>query len=109
MKCRDCVLFLILTQVFAVGELQSRISNFESRIRKGPIVRQVDRILVESGNPKALFDFFSAELQLPEAWPLAENQGYTSGGLAAGNVTLEFYRHTGREGAATHKAAAARY
>jgi hypothetical protein len=30
----------------------------QSDRRKGPIVRQVDRILIESGDPKTLFDFF---------------------------------------------------
>jgi len=68
--------------------------------RKGPIVRQEDRILIESGDPKTLFDFFSIDLMLPEAWPLTENRGHTSGGLGAGNVNLEFYRtETAKDGA----------
>ena len=78
-------------------------------IRKGPIVRQVDRILIESGNPEALFAFFSGDLQLPEAWPLAENQGYMSGGLGAGNVNIEIYRYGQRKGAPLRKASLARF
>lgn len=69
----------------------------------------MDRILVESGNPKALFDYFSMELQLPEAWPLTENQGYTSGGLSAGNVTIDFYRYAQQKSGAALKASEARY
>lgn len=98
---------MVFAQVFAIGSLPSQISNLESR--KGPIVRQVDRILVESGDPKTLFDFFSNELQLPTAWPIAENQGYISGGLGAGNVTIEFFRHTQQKGVPASKTPAARY
>ena len=95
------VLLLILSFALATGAF-AQISK-----RKGPIVRQVDRILIESGDPKALFNFFSADLQLPEAWPLAENQGYISGGVGVGNVTLELYRYTQRNGAPVRKSAEA--
>jgi len=61
--------------------------------RRGPIVRQVDHILVESGDSRALFSFFADTLQLPVAWPLADNRGYASGGLGAGNVNLEIFRY----------------
>jgi hypothetical protein len=81
----------------------------QSDRRKGPIVRQVDRILIESGDPKTLFDFFSRDLMLPEAWPLTGNRGHTSGGLGAGNVNLEFYRTETAHGAAGRKRAQARY
>ncbi len=77
--------------------------------RKGPIVRQVDRVLIESGNPQQLFEFFSRELQLPEAWPLAENQGHLSGGLSAGNVNIEFYRTAAVKGAPPRTIRNARY
>jgi hypothetical protein len=97
------VLLLILSFALAIGTF-AQISK-----RKGPIVRQVDRILIESGDPKALFNFFSADLQLPEAWPLAENQGYTSGGLGAANVNIEFYRYAQRKGTTTRSASDARY
>jgi hypothetical protein len=62
---------------------------------RGPIIRQVDHILVESGNPKALFTLFTDTLQLPEAWPLTENQGFITGGVGAGNVNLEIFRYAG--------------
>jgi hypothetical protein len=80
-----------------------------SGARRGPIVRQVDRILIESAEPKALFAFFSTGLQLPEAWPLAANQEYTSGGLGAGNTTIEIYRYARTRKDPEGKPAAARF
>jgi hypothetical protein len=85
------------------------IATAQTGVRKGPIVRQVDRILIESSNPKALFAFFSADLQLPEAWPLAENQGYMSGALGAGNVNIELYRYIKRGGESARKPGAAHF
>jgi len=58
---------------------------------RGPVVRQVDRLIIDSANPKALFDLFCGVLKLPQAWPLAENQGSLSGGMGAGNVLVEVY------------------
>jgi hypothetical protein len=103
MNCPRFVLLLILSFALAAGTF-AQISK-----RKGPIVRQVDRILIESGDPKALFNFFFADLQLPEAWPLAENQGYISGGVGVGNVTLELYRYTQRNDAPARKPAEAHF
>ena len=74
-------------------------ASAQSPGRRGPIVRQVDHILVESGDPRALFSFFAEVLQLPVAWPLAESQGYTSGGLGAGNVNLEIFQYADRKNA----------
>jgi hypothetical protein len=85
------------------------IVKAQTGMRKGPIVRQVDRILIESSNPKALFAFFSVDLQLPEAWPLAETQGYMSGTLGAGNVNIEVYRYRQREVVPAGKTTAAHF
>jgi hypothetical protein len=60
---------------------------------RGPVLRQIDHVLIESGNPGKLFDFFTDTLQLPTAWPIADNQGYVSGGVGAGNVDIAIYRH----------------
>jgi hypothetical protein len=87
MKCRGIVLFAVLLIAYlSAGQAQGDK-------RKGPIVRQVDRILIESGDPGSLFRIFSTDLMLPEAWPLTENQGYTSGGVSTGNATIEFYHY----------------
>ncbi len=66
--------------------------------RRGPIIRQVDNILIESGNPKALFSFFTEDLNLPTAWPMTSSAAYISGGVSAGNVNLEIFQYTDRSG-----------
>jgi hypothetical protein len=66
--------------------------------RRGPIIRQVDHILIESGNPKALFSLFTEDLNLPTAWPMAGSKAYISGGVGAGNVNLEIFQYTDRSG-----------
>jgi hypothetical protein len=81
----------------------------QNKRREAPIVRQVGRILIEAGDPIALFDFFSAELQLPVAWQMVENQGSTSGGVSAGNVNLEFSGPAKRLSEAARKEARARF
>ena len=58
-----------------------------------PVTRQLDHILIESSDPKALFALFADTLQFPVAWPLSENQGYVTGGVGAGNVNLEFFAY----------------
>jgi hypothetical protein len=65
--------------------------------RTTPEVRQVDHILVESSDPRALFSFFTETLQLPVAWPVSENQEYVSGGVGTGNVNLELFRYAARK------------
>jgi hypothetical protein len=60
---------------------------------KDSIVRQADRILIESSDPEKLFKLFSDTLLFPIAWPLQTNGNYTNGSVSAGDVTLEFYRY----------------
>jgi hypothetical protein len=64
-----------------------------SEKRRGPVIRQVDHLLIQSGNPEALFKFLGSTLRLPEAWPLAKNQGSITGGLGTGNIILEIFRY----------------
>jgi hypothetical protein len=64
--------------------------------RTTPVIRQVDHVLVEARNPKALFSFLADTLQLPVAWPLRENEEYVTGGIGAGNLTLEIFQYPGR-------------
>ena len=67
--------------------------------RRGPVVRQADRILIESNDPSALFKVFSETLHLPVAWQFAEHETYSSGSVSTGNVTLELYRYGARRSA----------
>jgi hypothetical protein len=97
-----------LTITFLLLTLAS-IAAAQTGMQKGPIVRQVDRILIESGSPEALFKFLAADLQMPEAWPLAENRGHISGGLGGGNVTVEIYQNVQRKRVPAQKIALARF
>ncbi len=74
-----------------------------------PVIRQVDHILIESGDPKVLFEFFTRTLGLPVAWPLMDYSGFTSGGAAAGNVNIEILRYAAPAGSAAEKQPAARF
>ena len=58
---------------------------------KRQAVRQVDRILVESTDPRALYDLFSGSFQLPVAWPLTDTASHTSGSFGTGNLTIEVF------------------
>ncbi len=84
-------------------------TSTQSAARRGPIVRQVDHILVESADPEALFSFFADTLQLPEAWPLADSQGFTSGGIGAGNVNIEVFRYAQSTNVPVRRISGARY
>jgi hypothetical protein len=53
------------------------------------LVKQVDHIMLDSENPRELFDFFAQELKLPVVWPYQEYGNAASGGVFAGNVNLE--------------------
>jgi len=74
-----------------------------------PVIRQVDHILVDTADPQSLFDFFSQTLQLPVAWPIADYAGFTSGGVAAGNVNIEIIRFENTKDRTTRKRPAARF
>ncbi len=77
--------------------------------RKGPIVRQVDHLLIESDDPESLFKLFAAALLLPEAWPVTDSQGFVSGGVGAGNTNIEFFRYATPKNVPKRKAAQAHY
>ncbi len=65
-----------------------------ARGRLKPVVRQIDRILIETGDPRALYDLFTEDFQLPVAWPYVENARHASAGIGAGNVNLEVFRQS---------------
>lgn len=55
-----------------------------------PVVNQIDHVMVETEDPSVLFRLFTETLGLPVAWPLKDFGMFTSGGVFAGNVNLEF-------------------
>ncbi len=74
-----------------------------------PVIRQVDHILVETGDPAYLYEFFAETLQLPVAWPIADYSGFTSGAVAAGNVNIEVLRFADPKGPSTGSRPEARF
>ena len=103
MNRNGIVLLAVLTAAITAG------ASAQTERPRGPVIRQVDRILIESGDLKALFNFFADTLQLPVAWPMTENRGFTSAGVGAGNVSLEFHRNADSGKAPGRKIAEAYY
>lgn len=102
MSCFRIAFLSIVSIVIALA------ASAQNAARKGPIIRQVDHILVESSAPESLFRFFKDTLQLPEAWPLTDSRGFVSGGVGAGNVNIEFFRYP-EESIGARKMPEARY
>lgn len=103
MTFRNIAITAILSVAICLG------ASAQTARRKGPIIRQVDHLLIESGDPKSLFGLFADTLLLPEAWPIADNQGFLSGGVGAGNVNIEFFRYVEQKNAPGRRAARARF
>ncbi|HEX6049670.1 MAG TPA: hypothetical protein VFZ21_10380 [Gemmatimonadaceae bacterium] len=60
-------------------------------------IRQVDHVMIRTGDPKELLEFFTDVLQLPVAWPLLSPRvGVTTGGVSFGNVNVEAIRFPGQ-------------
>ncbi len=57
-----------------------------------PLIRQLDHILAQSGDPKSLYEFLTETLQLPVAWTIGDTAGYISGGVGIGNTNIEIFR-----------------
>jgi hypothetical protein len=72
--------------------------------RMVPLIRQVDHILIESSDPKALFNFFVDTLQFPIAWPVSENRGYVTAGIGFGNASVQFRGYSERKARGTPEA-----
>ena len=53
-------------------------------------IRQIDHIMIRTGNPSELYAFFTDTLQLPVAWPMTSPRpGVMTGGVGFGNVNVE--------------------
>jgi hypothetical protein len=65
-----------------------------------PPVRQIDHIMIRTGNPLELYAFFTETLQLPVAWPMTSPRaGVTTGGVSFGNVNVEAIQLPGQKDA----------
>jgi catechol 2,3-dioxygenase-like lactoylglutathione lyase family enzyme len=54
-----------------------------------PPIRQIDHIMIRTGDPDKLYAFFTETLQLPVAWRMGTRGGVMSGGVGFGNVNVE--------------------
>lgn len=64
-------------------------SSSQTRAASQPI-RQIDHIMIRTGDPRELYAFFADTLQLPIAWPLTSPRaGVMTGGVGFGNVNVE--------------------
>ena len=62
-----------------------------------PPIRQIDHIMIRTGDPHALYTFFTETLQLPIAWPITSPRaGVTTGGVGFGNVNVEAIQFPGQ-------------
>jgi catechol 2,3-dioxygenase-like lactoylglutathione lyase family enzyme len=79
-----CLLLVLLLTVSG-SEIGSQTRSATSQ----PI-RQMDHIMIRTGNPQELYDFFTETLKLPVAWPMTSPRaGVVTGGVGFGNVNVE--------------------
>ena len=68
----------------------------QTRAASQPI-RQIDHIMIRTGNPRELYAFFAETLRLPAAWPMTSPRpGVTTGGVGFGNVNVEAIQFPGQ-------------
>jgi catechol 2,3-dioxygenase-like lactoylglutathione lyase family enzyme len=64
-------------------------SSWQRRAASQPI-RQIDHIMIRTGDPREMYAFFEETLQLPIAWPMTSPRlGVMTGGVGFGNVNVE--------------------
>ena len=62
-----------------------------------PPIRQIDHIMIRTGDPRELYGLFADTLQLPIAWPLTSPRaGVVTGGVGFGNVNVEAIQFPGQ-------------
>jgi catechol 2,3-dioxygenase-like lactoylglutathione lyase family enzyme len=74
----------------------SEIGSQTQRAKSQPI-RQIDHIMIRTGNPQELYAFFTEILGLPIAWDMTSPRaGVATGGVAFGNVNVEAIQFPGQ-------------
>jgi catechol 2,3-dioxygenase-like lactoylglutathione lyase family enzyme len=77
---------LVLVSLSTVGGSES---GSQTRATSQPI-RQIDHIMIRTGDPRELYAFFAETLRLPPAWPITSPRaGVMTGGIGFGNVNVE--------------------
>ena len=69
-----------------------------------PVVKKVDHLVINSEDPKKLFELMTGTLGLPVAWPFTEYPGFATGGVQVGNVNIEVLHFGPASNAAEPKA-----
>ena len=60
-------------------------------------IRQIDHVMIRTGDPRELYAFFAETLQLPIAWPMTSPRaGVMTGGVGFGNVNVEAIQFPGQ-------------
>ncbi len=67
-----------------------------TQVKARPLARQVDHIVVESDDPKQLFEFLTGTLRLPVASPLRSDGSSVTAGVGLGNASIELFRPANR-------------
>jgi hypothetical protein len=92
-----------VTRTAKVALLLASLSTFggsertsQTRSTSQPI-RQIDHIMIRTGEPRELFALFAETLQMPIAWPLTSPRaGVVTGGVGFGNVNVEAIQFPGQ-------------
>jgi hypothetical protein len=67
-------------------------SSSQTRATSQPI-RQIDHIMIGTGDPRELYAFFVETLQLPIGWPMTRlRTGVMTGGVGFGNANVDAIR-----------------
>jgi len=78
---------LISAALLTVG---GSMSGSQTRPAALQPIRQIDHIMIRTGNPRELYAFFTETLGLPSAWAMTSPRaGVVTGGVAFGNVNVE--------------------
>ena len=84
---------LLIVALSAAGGAES---DSQTRATSQPI-RQIDHIMIRTGNPRELYSFFAETLRLPVAWQITSPRpGVMTGGVAFGNVNVEAIQFPGQ-------------
>jgi catechol 2,3-dioxygenase-like lactoylglutathione lyase family enzyme len=82
--------------VVSLSTFDGSESSSQTRATSPPI-RQIDHIMIRTGDPRELYAFFAETLQLPIAWPMTSPRpGVMTGGVGFGNVNIEAIQFPGQ-------------
>jgi catechol 2,3-dioxygenase-like lactoylglutathione lyase family enzyme len=91
---RRISVWLLLLAILAAGGSQVAA---RTRGAASQPIRQIDHIMIRTGNPQELYAFFTDTLGLPVAWPITSpRSGVRTGGVGFGNVNVEAIQFPGQ-------------